>query len=261
MTASPLLKLPKELRDIIYEYALTEHRGLLVHYNQSLNKSLLCRFVPTYDHTRHEPNQLRYVCRQLHIETSALGLRYNDITFRSAPYQVISVYDMFDAFYASTPAKYLADIRKVTILDTSTKLPYQQVVLDELLSKSVLQFCRQNPKTKVIARFQWENRYPADCMTALSVALGRGDPFPSSPGVFRCLSTVALGTWFEGAGASCPDNLRFSCSHGLDETAHKEEVRYQRDMALAWGVEEQENNKKTEEERITLTRRLHEEGV
>jgi len=70
-----LLDLPRELRDIIYEYVLTEKAGLVV------LRSSPSRVRPLDDPYGPDPNRLKLVCHQLYQETTGLGLRYNKLTF------------------------------------------------------------------------------------------------------------------------------------------------------------------------------------
>ena len=78
--SSRLLDLPREIRDMIYEYALTEDQGLLLVEHDDTQKSFRgCR--PTDPGTKS--NCLKYVCRQLYYETKGLDLGLNDLTIRS----------------------------------------------------------------------------------------------------------------------------------------------------------------------------------
>lgn len=70
----------------MYEYALTEEGGL-VKDNVFSNGTAVAegRFWAAGDQaTMGEANQLKYVCRQLYQETKGLGIRLNDLTFRSS---------------------------------------------------------------------------------------------------------------------------------------------------------------------------------
>jgi hypothetical protein len=79
-SSSRLLDLPREIRDMIYEYALTEDQGLLLVEHDDTQKSFRgCR--PTDPST--ESNCLKYICRQLYYETKGLGLGLNNLTIRS----------------------------------------------------------------------------------------------------------------------------------------------------------------------------------
>lgn len=71
-----LLKLPAEIRAMIYEYALTEQGGLVIsggHLHSARVDSEEC-----------DANQLKFVCKQLHAETKGLGLRYNILTIKDS---------------------------------------------------------------------------------------------------------------------------------------------------------------------------------
>jgi hypothetical protein len=70
-----LLDLPRELRDTIYEYALTEKAGLVI------SRSFPSCVRPLDDQYGSDPNPLKFVCHQLYKETKDLGLRYNKLTF------------------------------------------------------------------------------------------------------------------------------------------------------------------------------------
>ncbi|KAI4940903.1 hypothetical protein J4E91_011080 [Alternaria rosae] len=73
--AKSLLDLPRELRDIIYEYTLTEEDGLLVQEWPTMHPKAAGAKYGT------DANQLKFICRQLYTETTGLGLRYNKVTF------------------------------------------------------------------------------------------------------------------------------------------------------------------------------------
>jgi len=100
-----LLALPRELRDIIYEYALTEDRGLLL--IETHPKSF--RGHRLYEHWV-ESNRFKYVCRKLYHETKGLGLKLNDVAVRSDR-QV----EDFVTFLATCSADHQQDIRQVTL--------------------------------------------------------------------------------------------------------------------------------------------------
>ncbi|KAI4680747.1 uncharacterized protein J4E84_007887 [Alternaria hordeiaustralica] len=81
-----LLALPRELRDIIYEYALTEDNGLLLFERRTLGEPYSSRRIfegrrPTDPDV--ESNRLKYVCRQLYHETKGLGLKLNVLAMQS----------------------------------------------------------------------------------------------------------------------------------------------------------------------------------
>lgn len=111
-SSSRLLDLPREIRDMIYEYALTEDQGLLLVEHDDTQKSFRgCR--PTDPST--ESNCLEYVCRQLYYETKGLGLGLNNLTIRSEFREQI---EDFITFFSTCSASQQQCIRK-TILCTS----------------------------------------------------------------------------------------------------------------------------------------------
>jgi hypothetical protein len=82
---SPLLRLPGELRNKIYEYALTDYNEsepvmLPGDVNEPTSAFHLHRRETEGDW--HEVNQLKHVCRQLYLETRSFGLeQYTKLTF------------------------------------------------------------------------------------------------------------------------------------------------------------------------------------
>ncbi|KAH3919369.1 hypothetical protein HBH56_013440 [Parastagonospora nodorum] len=103
---SPLLSLPAELRNKIYELVLSEAEGL-EYVRDAVNAARLCSYSPQVDSKDVVPgqieadsaalastvprthghriiaNQLQYVCRQLRFETKGLEVLYNSVTFTS----------------------------------------------------------------------------------------------------------------------------------------------------------------------------------
>jgi hypothetical protein len=82
---SPLLRLPAELRNRIYEYALTAKGDLMYMFWGTDHKSIICDSAHDADSSRPvsvgatEFNQLKYVCLKLYAETAALELRLNTL--------------------------------------------------------------------------------------------------------------------------------------------------------------------------------------
>ncbi|KAH6882880.1 hypothetical protein BKA58DRAFT_26373 [Alternaria rosae] len=75
---SPLLRLPRELRDRIYTYALHESDGLIFHREDDY-KAYFC----TDWRQPREANQLKYTCWQLRSETLKVEWQLNDLVFLS----------------------------------------------------------------------------------------------------------------------------------------------------------------------------------
>jgi hypothetical protein len=78
------MSLSGEIRKMIYAYALTEERGLHYGIGPERVARLYLNNKP-YKELRsyelEEANQLRYVNKQLYVETRGLGLRYNTVKF------------------------------------------------------------------------------------------------------------------------------------------------------------------------------------
>ncbi|KAF2115326.1 hypothetical protein BDV96DRAFT_75187 [Lophiotrema nucula] len=89
---SLFLSLPRELRDEVYEFALTYNDNLIAEvaenrYGSDGNQPDHAWLRLRQPHTDQESNQLRYVCRQLHEETSGLSIKLNDILVVATPHQ------------------------------------------------------------------------------------------------------------------------------------------------------------------------------
>ncbi|KAI4934423.1 hypothetical protein J4E85_002280 [Alternaria conjuncta] len=78
--ASSLLRLPRELRDRIYTYALHESDGLIFHREDDY-KAYFC----TDWRQPREANQLQYTCWQLRSETLKVEWQLNDLVFLNHP--------------------------------------------------------------------------------------------------------------------------------------------------------------------------------
>jgi hypothetical protein len=157
-----LTRLPRELRDMIYEYALTEDGGLVADVKPKASNALP-EFRPRRldnlkDH--RASNQLRLVCRQLYLETTGLGIRYNDITFVDTCYESrISAYVNFTRFVESCSRKQFDKMRRITIHDSPEHelepnwIDYANLVRRCCSTYPVQPFCRNFPKLMVVVRF------------------------------------------------------------------------------------------------------------
>lgn len=235
---------------------LTEEGGLIADAVLHLYKWTQFSANNNQTDRSRESNQLRYVCRKLHEETSGLGSRYNDLTFccqdETARRNFITVYDVFDHFHNNCAQHLLGDIRRITILDDATDPPIVLKNLENLLSPPLVRFCRVFPQATVLVRFEWvdpkfEIYEEIDCMISISQALERPSPFPSDVGqIFGGLSDI-LEDYF--GTVDCPRNLRFSCSHVLDEERIKKNMeRIGREVGDC-------------EQWMMIARKVHEEGI
>ncbi|KAI4684042.1 hypothetical protein J4E81_009205 [Alternaria sp. BMP 2799] len=133
-----LLGLPRELRDMIYGYALTEQAGLV------LTEPCPSRLRAADNPRGPDPNPLKFVCRQLYAETRGLGLRHNKIIF-PGPFS----YELFDKFtkkYCS--AANFGQARRVAILQTAPSR-----LLNELQGADTIS--KKYPALSVEVRLDW----------------------------------------------------------------------------------------------------------
>ncbi len=79
--ASPLLRLPGEIRNRIYEYALTSPKKL---YFSATDEALKLRpAMSLWSGVSPEFNQLKYTCYQLYKETAGVEVQFNTVVFKS----------------------------------------------------------------------------------------------------------------------------------------------------------------------------------
>ncbi|KAF2878057.1 hypothetical protein BDV95DRAFT_600736 [Massariosphaeria phaeospora] len=76
---SPLFRLPGEIRNRIYGYALSYGEAIVKEDGQGLFR--LCKPTEKADDPLEELNLLKYTCRQAQHETRALGTQYNTLVF------------------------------------------------------------------------------------------------------------------------------------------------------------------------------------
>lgn len=154
---SKLLSLPAEIRNIIYEYALTEDGGVVGDIRHLPGTWLRFRAADNEDKDLAcESNQLRYVCRQLHKETTALGLGFNDITLSDKHERNSrAMYDKLDMLLTQAPPDILSSIRHINISDGETDMLTDQVYIDDLLSLVLVDFCRRYPQATVTVELDW----------------------------------------------------------------------------------------------------------
>lgn len=163
-----------------------------------------------YDTSRLH-NQLRFVCRQLRVETSALGLHFNDLIFRAHTPKIVgdAASVAIEGFLDHCSPTYLEDARKVNIIYgrsiTSRSIidSFQQHFLPSLID-----FCRKYPKAHVIVRFDWGGKF----LTRNTVAYSRILNWDNKPS-----PSIADTVRGSAAGVQCPDNLRISCLQEFHE--------------------------------------------
>ena len=142
---SRLLNLPGELRNVIFEYALSEASGLLlveIDDPPSPKRFMGCR----HNDKNEEANQLKYVCRQLHAETRGLGLKLNELSVKSEDHILA-----FQRFLETCSSKQRQQIRQVSLV-VNFEFGGLNCTIRELLQSSLVQFCIMHPRCNVTIR-------------------------------------------------------------------------------------------------------------
>jgi hypothetical protein len=162
-----LLCLPGEIRNSIYEYALTYANGL-IHREVDGTKRLYLSppspergsQVSSKRRKREEPelwkeaNQLKYVNRQLYAETRRLALQYNDIVFHYA--NVYLAMENASKFVKELSPVLAATIRQLTIKfdlseykDNASEWDQKQ---KEAIVLGLFRFCDHYPSSTIKIR-------------------------------------------------------------------------------------------------------------
>lgn len=165
-----LLKLPAELRHLIYSNALLVPEGVTCQLVRMHGRSCFFRYtpyrksargpnsskeanaksrrgtvskpaksVPVVSHT-NEFNQLKYVCRETYTKTKGLVVATNNLVFEYGADRLI-------AFARTCPPETLKTIRNVTIIDRLS--PTSRVTGRRGDYTALIDFCEQYPETTV----------------------------------------------------------------------------------------------------------------
>ncbi|EAT89347.1 hypothetical protein SNOG_02616 [Parastagonospora nodorum SN15] len=154
------LRLPAELRDLIYRQALFSPEGLACRSTQECGK-LHYRLLHSTHELGSQPlgiatselNQLKFVCRQLNVETKCVSTSINAIVF-------LKGIPDFIEFATACPKSVLNQISSVTI-------HHEQEYDDHNFCEpshgtSLLDFCKQQPYTSVELRHSWLDPHEPD---------------------------------------------------------------------------------------------------
>jgi hypothetical protein len=130
---SLFFRLPRELRDIVYELTLSERHGLVADVESK-------KKTPIHDSASQPP------------------LRFNDITFIDTSHIGFrSACENFSQFISNCSANQLHYVRRVVLLDeqlhTNTPFGPTHRALHDLRSR-VWKFCRNHPQATVVVRFE-----------------------------------------------------------------------------------------------------------
>lgn len=200
--------LPREIRDMIYEYVLTEEGGIIAEgpvepFFLPNNSNLVTRFCdysyfladdrdawtssPEMKYpSQPEHNQLRHVCSQLREETSGLSIRFNDLIFIE-PWlkDDEEIVDDDHLMYTLNSLSHtqLQWLRRIIVLDKNT-LPHNiepnMIALKCGPSSPLVNVLAQYPQLRIIVRFSWNDYLRHDSIfyvDSLSCVLRGKSPF------------------------------------------------------------------------------------
>lgn len=147
-----LLGMPKELRDIITEYALTFPENLYYSKKPDSSPKVYCDYTATF-----EANQLKYTCRQLYCETAGQEVKFNTIKFVDDSDSNKQYSDLYEVIGECTEFLYSCSptakdwIRDIIIQDRDS----EDVDPRENWAgiSDIMEFCMDNPKAYIT--FYW----------------------------------------------------------------------------------------------------------
>ncbi|KAF2712580.1 hypothetical protein K504DRAFT_499664 [Pleomassaria siparia CBS 279.74] len=145
--------LPRELRDIIYQYALSLEHGLTNAADGSSETVQLIAYAPP---EYIFANPLKYVCRQLHKETRGVALAWNDLVIRFT--NSMSACDVFGTFLNTCSPTRRKCLKKVVIVEKTTfdnfsdKYRKWICLMCGAEKPFLYDYCLQHPDARVIVR-------------------------------------------------------------------------------------------------------------
>lgn len=171
-----LLGLPREIRNLIYKYALSEPEGLFFRKERTafeIEHNLFTAFATpeaAADKDARDQNQLKYVCRQLRSETIGLAVEVNDLVFEiparcrhfeHTTYTMLHTadcvrynpFDILEGFLETCSSKRLAQIRKIAsfVEEYGEFLNPEKCLMKAMSSDIITSFLSDYPR----ATFNW----------------------------------------------------------------------------------------------------------
>jgi hypothetical protein len=204
------------------------------------------------------------VCRQLHFETNALGLKYNTVHFVDNNHG--SAYSLFARFCALSSSKTLRRFKRVIILDALTQSDLRDVkklIEGSFLSPfGIAEFSRAYPNTDVFVRFNWVDiplyaTYIHLSNDFLEALLGKR-PWPES--AFSKSNSYFMRAMFSHYDFACPTNLKFTPTHGFDEQLVHNGLLWIEKQSHTWKLDQILDDEKRRH-MVAVARKMHEEGV
>lgn len=168
-------ELPRELRDMVYKFALHHENGLVTSPHQASAPVFRIKTEGAQENYK-DPNNLRHVCRQLHEETKGVLFKMNTVTFRgehdtgSKPKtHTVSALDHFVNTVITAP-KLPQSLKRIAIehpIHSWFEPALFNIVADDSL---VSEFCCQRPSITVVLRLRTRDAFDTlkDCILIMS---------------------------------------------------------------------------------------------
>jgi len=147
---SPLLQLPGELRNRIYELALSSEVPLVFHSGGYRKRSIFSVDAPTSPNEPVEFNQIKFTCRQLYIETACLESKSSQLTFRGRRISASpEPAQLFNKFLEATSVSKRSWLTQVTLDQISGCFGAINIIGNPSHLRPVAQFARSNPRARI----------------------------------------------------------------------------------------------------------------
>jgi hypothetical protein len=248
------LDLPRELRDLIYCFALTHNKPLLYQLPNARVERCKEGFYDS-ENDNKEFDQLQYVCQQVRKETASLVVRHNDLVFCSQPRELPSRFDkgrdvkdestfipgahLFHDFADSLSSRRRKQLRAIYITAPLPSAPlhkddYGPVRLpaDKKDVKALFALCKSLPSMFVYVDLLNSEPIWMDIALFLDLALGtileRGGSFPKELDSYRESHGPPIGWDPKSSHRYCgkpPTNFRFKPQGKFDEISFLKSIR------------------------------------
>jgi hypothetical protein len=143
----PFFRLPGELRNRVYEYALTTDKTLRFIGENSGEKPKLLE--PDSRHTNGEYNQLKYTCRKLYQETAGLEAKFNKIEIVSRRFPKAEPARLFRIFLTTSAPEKAAWFTNVTMKSSHCGHDKNKLLEPASDLLPIADFCRRNPHVNI----------------------------------------------------------------------------------------------------------------
>jgi len=193
--------LPRELRYIIYQYALTFDELIHVSTNQRLYRYTLQRnlTVPKEDKRKYKTRKsitvhhekivaqsnLKLVCQQMHKDIRDVTYHFSEIQFHEKDCEGTPVLQACVNYLNAVPERARTRLRRIVIIETPissymTMLPKLAMSLTGTRHQAIYAFCRDHPTVQVMLRLDRTPFHPTTLHIALRMAL-RDETLPAFP--------------------------------------------------------------------------------